>query len=242
MNGLFNLPAPLFDLIDHALAGALPSGVRIALWAVVTSLLSMGLYWLLSPQSRIAGAKAQAREARRALEGYDGDLADAGPLIRAQFAAVFRQIAYVLPASLAAIVPVLCVLSWADARFSYTLPAPGASPPELVVEPSRYEARWSLEQVPARVIVSDPAQPEELRELPITHAIPVIEQRRWWHALFGNPLGYLPDAGGVTRIEMRLPSQRHQPFGPEWLGSWLAIFLPVMVLASFTVLRVGKIH
>jgi hypothetical protein len=42
--------------------------LRLVLWGVIAAVLSIGAYWLLSPQTRIAQAKADALAARRALD------------------------------------------------------------------------------------------------------------------------------------------------------------------------------
>ena len=57
--GLFDLPAPLFAWLDGLLSGLAPPTLRLVLWGLVAAALSMGIYWLLSPQERIARAKAK---------------------------------------------------------------------------------------------------------------------------------------------------------------------------------------
>jgi hypothetical protein len=41
--GVFDLPAPLFSLIDGALAGFLPDTVRLIFWGMAAGAASMGL-------------------------------------------------------------------------------------------------------------------------------------------------------------------------------------------------------
>ncbi len=76
----------------------------------------------------------------------------------------------------------------------------------------------------------------------LTMPIPVIEQRRWWNWLVGNPLGYLPDGDRVERVEIGLPERAYLPFGPPWMRSWLALLLPTMILVSLTTYRLARIQ
>src|SRR3546814_11655026 len=80
--GLLDLPAPLFGWLDGALGHLMPATARLILWGIAAAILSMVLYKALSSQERIAVTKAKAAEARRTLDGYDGEFAGAWPLIR----------------------------------------------------------------------------------------------------------------------------------------------------------------
>jgi hypothetical protein len=80
--GLLDLPAPLLDWLDAALSNVITApGLRLALWGAVGAVLSMALYWALSPQERIARIKAEALAARQRLDSYEGALGDAWPMI-----------------------------------------------------------------------------------------------------------------------------------------------------------------
>src|SRR6185436_16008877 len=68
--GLLDLPAPFFDFVDRSLLGALPPLLRLILWAIAGAAISLTLYRLLSPQRRIAQAKAAAVSV--APEAYSG--------------------------------------------------------------------------------------------------------------------------------------------------------------------------
>ncbi len=110
--GLFDLPASLFAALDQFMAMGLPATIRLVIWGAIGGAVTMGLYRLLSPQAKIGRAKQAAQVARRRLYEFDGDLADAGPLIRGQFIATFKHIGLVLPATLAAMLPLLALLGW----------------------------------------------------------------------------------------------------------------------------------
>ena len=107
---LFDLPAPLFATLDAGLATVLPAVARLAVWAALAGVGTLFLYKWLSPQGRIGEAKRAAREARRALNGFDGEFGDAGPLIRDQFVTAFRHLGLVVIPTLISILPLLALL------------------------------------------------------------------------------------------------------------------------------------
>ena len=98
--GLFDLPAPLFNVLDGAMATVLPAAARLAIWAVFGAVLTMFLYKLCSPQAKIGQAKREAKAARQRLNAFDGDFADAGPLIKNQFTTAFKHVGMVVPGTL----------------------------------------------------------------------------------------------------------------------------------------------
>src|SRR5699024_371258 len=126
--GLLNILSPVFGAIDDTVAPVLPAALRMVLWAAILAVGTMLLYKLLSPQKRIGRAKREAREARRKLNTFDGEFAEAGPLIRNQFVTAFKHIGLVVPGTIIAILPLLCFLVWADNHFGYTLPETGDTP------------------------------------------------------------------------------------------------------------------
>src|SRR5512147_907960 len=123
--GMHDLPAPLLDLVDRELLGALPPLAHLIMWAIAAAILSLTLYRWLSPQQRIAETKAAALSARRRLNAHDGDLESALPLMRQSIA----------------LSPVLALLVWLDGAYSHDLPAVGATP-TIAVEPQAFGAQW----------------------------------------------------------------------------------------------------
>jgi hypothetical protein len=104
----------LFDivgLIDGWMAGWLPSLLRIALWAVFSGIISMGIYVLLSPQQRFLNLKAEQKEVRQRLKHYDADWDGLLLLIRKDLALSFRQLALVIVPFVCAVAPVLLLFS-----------------------------------------------------------------------------------------------------------------------------------
>lgn len=235
--GLLDLPAPLYAAADRALAGALPPLARLVAWAALAGVVSVLLYRALSPQRRIAATKAQAAALRRRLDTHDGALGEALPLLRAQLAASLRHVGLVLPATLLASLPVLTLLVWLDTAYAHRLPGPGEPAPPIAVTPPHLAARWHPDPPGVTVLGGTRPAAQVRLSAPVTH----IEQKAWWNALVGNPLGYLPPAGPVQRIEIGLPERRYVPFGPPWLGNWLTVFLAVLTAVSLAVHRLARV-
>lgn len=234
--GLLDLPAPLFDYVDRSLLGVLPPLARLILWAIAGAAVSLALYRLLSPQRRIAQAKAAALEARRRLNAHDGDLESALPLMRQSMKAALRHVALVFPAAIVASLPVLALLVWLDAAYGYQLPQDRQAP-AVSVEPETYSGRW---QPDGSIEVRDESGAEVAR-LTLAEPIAQIAKRQWWNTIIGNPAGYLPDQGPIDSISIALPERQYLPVGPDWLRSWLTVALTVLVIASLLIMRIARI-
>lgn len=236
--GLFDLPAPLFSALDQAMSAFMPPIARIVVWAILAGAVTITLYRFLSPQKRIGHAKREAKQARRNLNQFDGELTDAGPLIRAQFLSAFKHIGLVVPGTLISILPLLCLLIWLDTHYSRGYPS-AENTPEIHVQPAALTAEWENGDIPhIRIFDAD----ELLTDIALTSPVPVIEKRRWWNLLVGNPLGYLPDGGEIERIRVELPEKAYLTVGPGWLHSWPIIFLPVMFATSLLIYRLAGIE
>lgn len=237
--GLFNLPAPLFNVVDAGMAGMLPATARLAVWAAIGAITTMLLYKMLSPQTRIGEAKRRAKAARRRLNAFDGDFADAGPLIRDQFASAFRHVGLVVPGTMLAILPLLCLLLWAETHYGQALPEPERAPAISTV-PEGFASEWRSAHEPPHVLVT--RNGETIADIAMTAPVGVVTQQSWWHWLAANPLGYLPDDAAVEQIHIHLPERHYLAFGPDWMRGWLAIFIPVMFIVSLAIYRWAKIE
>lgn len=234
--GLLDLPAPLFDFVDRSLLGALPPLLRLILWAIAGAAVSLALYRLLSPQRRIAQAKAAALDARRKLNAHDGDLETALPLMRQSMKAALRHVGLVFPGALIASLPVLALLVWLDAAYGYQLPQ-GQQAPAVSVDPATYSGQW---QPNGSVEVRD-QKGGEVARLTLVEPITHIGKRQWWNVLIGNPAGYLPDQGPIESVSIALPERQYLPIGPDWLRSWVTVALTVLVIASLLIMRIARI-
>lgn len=238
--GVLDFPGRLYAIVDRGLATGLPPSGRLVCWAVLGGVISMAVYWGLSPQTKIAAAKAQAAEARRQLNAYTGDFASAGPLIRAQLRAAVWHVALVLPATLVASLPVLSLLVWLETSYGYDFPHADEMPTVEVV-PASFQGRWRDGPDGPHVEIST-KDGRPVSEIAIEAPIPHIEKQRWWNVLVGNPVGYLPASGRVESVTIALPAKRYLTVGPAWARSWLAIFLPALMLTSLAVYRIGRIE
>lgn len=135
---LFDLPAPLFSLVDSLLALALPPVLRLALWAVLAGWLTMLLYRRFSNQEEIGALKAMQKTQQRSIAGFDGEFAELMPLIRHTLSLGFRQLGFALGPALLATVPVLFIVIWVAGEFAYVIPSAG-SEVYLSIEPASSE-------------------------------------------------------------------------------------------------------
>ena len=237
--GLFDLPAPIFDLLDAAMASVLPAAVRLAIWALLGAVVTMFLYKLLSPQSRIGEAKRRAKAARQRLNAFDGDFADAGPLIKDQFVSAFRHVGLVVPGTLLAILPLLALLLWAETNYGHAMPEGGA-PPTIQTVPEGFATNWQGDRDPARLSVN--ADGQSIVDIEMNAPVGIVTKQPWWHWLAENPLGYLPDDAPVEQVRIALPTLEVIPFGPGWMRSWLFVFIPVMFIVSLLIYKWAKIE
>lgn len=239
--GLLDLPAPLYAALDRWMQVALPPAGRLILWAALGGVLSVWLYRLLSPQAKIAAAKQEVARTRRDLDRHEGDFASALPLIKAQLGAAFRHLGLVLPATLIASLPVLTLLVWLDTAYGHAYPAPGEVP-RIAVAPLEMSAEWRTEPgAPPHILVRGP-DGAELLDVAWRAPVTIIEKPGTWSWLIANPAGSLPENGPVERIFVDLPERHYLSFGPDWLRSWLGLFLPALVVVSLAIHRLARVH
>jgi hypothetical protein len=239
--GLLDLPAPLFARLDELLSGLASPTLRLVIWGVVAAVLSMGLYWLLSPQARIAQAKADAIAARRALDAYDGEFAGAWPLIGRLLRTALRQLGLVTGPALLASVPVLALLVWLSTAYGYAFPNGAEIPVRTLPETGAARAQPVQAQAGHEVVVLDGAG-NVVERISLTVPVPTIHKRQWWNALVGNPLGYLPDSSRLESIELGLPQKEYLTVGPAWLRAWYVVFLSVVLAVSLAIKFAARIE
>jgi hypothetical protein len=242
--GLFDLPGPLLSWLDGLLGLFAPPTLRLILWGLLTGAASMALYWALSPQRKISAAKAGAVAARRSLDAYDGDFADAWPLIRAVLGQAVRQFRLVLWPALLASLPAVCLLVWISTAYGYSFPAPAATV-AIHTAPRQLQAELTAPAPPpaaGRAIVVADQQGKVIDTVPWAMPIATLHKRQWWNLLFGNPAGYLPDDAAVELIELDLAPNQYLPFGPSWLRPWYGVFFAALVLGSLAVKLVWRIE
>ncbi len=258
--GILDLPAPLLSWADGELGLVLGPSLRLAVWAILGSLLSMTIYRELTPQRRLALIEAATRRIRFRLDRHEGELGEAMPTILRMLKLSLLRLRLVLLPALVAALPVICLFVWASSTFNAKLP----SNPVAVVARAKPDS-FTAEVTPprARPVVTAPAAPslgpapahaattkkgpskahvvarapdgQVVARVALKAPVETIEKRTWWNALIGNPGGYLPADGPVDRIDLDLPRMVYLPFGPDWLRGWEALFFSVMLLSSIAI-------
>jgi len=244
--GLLDLPAPLFAWLDTALAEVVSAPLRLTLWALLAAAISMGLYALLSPQRRIARAKADALAARAALDRFDGELTEAWPLIRNVLASACRQLALVTWPAILSSLPVLALLVWLSTTYGHAFPGRDT---DVAIRTVPEELDAQLETVPAaassaphhQIVIRD-ASGEVVDRVFWRAPVPTIHKREWWNLLLGNPAGYLPDDSPLERLDLDLPPKQYLSVGPDWVRLWYVPFFGVLLLASLAIKVAARIE
>jgi hypothetical protein len=211
----------------------------LALWGLASGVASMWLYAMISPQRRIAEGKRAQYAARLELDGFDGEFADAWPLIRRLLGSSLGQVRRVLMPAVLASLPVLCVLVWLSNAYGYQPPQRDTP---IQVMPAELQERWQTTDSPQPQIEIHDSQGGLVTRVVLGAPVPTMEKRRWWNLLIGNPAGYLSSDGTVERLQPELPRRQHLPFGPDWMRGWELVFLFATVVASLVLKRWRGIH
>jgi hypothetical protein len=252
--GLFDLPGPVLFWLDSRLF-LLPDLVRILIWAAIGSAASMALYAVLSPQRRLVAIKARISESQAVVEAYSGDFRGALPLLKSQIGLSLRHVGLTLLPAVVGSLPVLFLIPWLALRFGWALPDPG-TPVTVTASPAREDLSWQP-PLPAlagpgswQVSWPHPGNSANLRAadgtvlltLPLSQPTPVLTKRRWWHLLFGERAGYLPEDAPVESVELGLSRKTMIPGLPPWLAGWEAPFFGGMLLFSIAIKMRYRIH
>ena len=256
--GFFDLPGPVFTALDN-LMGAVPDYPRLLLWATLTAIISMTLYWLCSKQDKVAAAKQRAIAARARMAGYEGtDFGEMLPLAKESLVASGRHFGIVLWPAVLSSLPALAIIVWVSGQFGYLLPEPGtelytytqpeirldnleqaAPAPSVEGSAARYALSYPQEAEPRDIVA---ANGELLATLPLAAPVPVIHKRAWWNSLIGNPNGYLPDNYEIEAIYFELASTEYLGFGPGWVRGWEFSYFLLLIIVSLGIKLAFRIH
>ncbi len=238
--GLFDLPAPLFNYLDRTLLGFLPASVHILIWAAIGAFLSMELYRVLSPQAKVAQLKLELQEVQAKVADFDGEFPEAWPMLKHMIGLALQRIVAVLPSTLIASLPLLCIVVWLDSAYGYSFPPQGQA--VQVEPPAPYTGKWvdTGAGLPHAQVLNSGGQ--VVADTPVHAAIPVLHKWQWWNALLGNPAGYLSKDAPVDEVRIALPAQTIFNIGPSWLRGWEPSFFLAVLLIALTLKWVRQIE
>jgi hypothetical protein len=251
--GFFDLPAPLFMVIDNLMSG-LPVYPKLLIWSALTAILSMALYWFCSKQDEVAEAKQRALAARRSMASYQGtEFDEMLPLAKESLIASGRHFGIVLWPALLSSLPALAIIVWVSNQFAYSLPNPGAymhahTDPEIpladlsavLIQPElAFMVEYPETGKSYDIVV---ANGEYLLTLPLSAPVPVVHKRQWWNWLIGNPNGYLPAENEIEAIHFTLPAIKYLNVGPGWVQGWEFSYFSLLIIVSLAIKFAFRIH
>lgn len=257
--GLFDMLSPLFALLDGFMARQLGLSAlwRIAVFAVIASVLSMFVYRYLSNQSLIAQLKVQIRDVQRTLSQTHLQAGELRTAIKKNLTLTGRQLFLSFWPALLASVPIVFLLVFCSNQFSYSSPAVGdrryVTPIGLHDSPADYswqggnvqwDARkraWTFYDQGDETLILNYRSEPQLR-LPTLVSAGVLHKKRWWNWLIANPAGYLDENARIDQFEFNTPTQRIIDWGPAWMRGWMFAFIVFLLIFSLAIKRVWKIH
>lgn len=262
--GLLDWPGVLLGVINQPLVAVLPEPVVLALWALVSSWLTMWVYRRFSNQEAMAALKPKIKAVQKKLSGYDGEFAGLAPLIRENFSLAGRQLGLALGPALLAGVPVLFVLVWISNAYGVFMPPAGAQVEVRALAAADADpANWRWHGTQAESVADDDEtghawrltwpssqdtatliteRGEEIVEIPPEYPAPVVHQRQWWNALIGNPAGYFEPGSPAEAVYLGLPRKQMLPFGPGWMRGWEFLYFVLLIIGSLGLKFIWRIH
>lgn len=230
----FDLPAPLFSVIDRSFASVGGGSLRLALWAVVSSVVCMGIYRLTSNQKQIETLKKDIATAKASFnENPPDDMAAAMAASRHMLMLSLKQIGKSLGPTLLSGLPVIFVFAFLANTYSYDAPVNGAE-----LQASYVHADGLVEQRS----VTWPVKDEAIIPGTVPGVSAVIYPRDWTSALFGNPGGDLKDGTGLDHIAIGLTPKTYLSMMPSMLSGWEGLFLILMMTISLVIKFAFRIH
>ena len=211
--GLFDLPAPVFNMVDGVLALGLPHLVRLVLWTVC----AVGLGFLLYKRLSFHASN----------ESGDAPKIHILPMIYGVLPTLFLGVwfsnsyEYAVPKVGTNVKMELhSIVSQKTGEIK--------SPPMPKLD--KFEKAWPIAS--GKLVFRDTgsATGTALRASP---AVPVVAKKVWWNALFGNPIGYIPAEFAIEKITFGVSPLKLIPVDNYWLSNWKTWFALVLGLSIF---------
>ncbi len=235
---------PLFSKIDSAFASFLPPALRIVGWGLLGGVLSLLIYWGLSPQTMIARLKKQSAEFRAGMLNVDAELPEFMSLSMRSTWASLRLCAVVVLPALAAAIPVLVFAAWVSAAMGYMIPV-GAEL-EASAQDCNIPVSILLQSdapLSADTVVSLSAEGIEIYSgVPLSPPTPIIYKQRWWHLFVGSNVGYLDSRSTVDAVRLHLPEYEFLGFLPAWGRGWGGLYFVSVFVSALLTKFIFKIH
>ncbi len=257
--GLFDLPAPLLSFADAYLALLFNPFLRLVFWGVISALISMLFYRLLSRQQALTQLKSEIKSVQQDMNAFEGEFSDLMPLVRRNLGLAMKRVWMTLLPAIVAGLPLISVIAWCSNEFSYELPAENSEVPIHIVsisdreitirfapdidtpEPSDPDSRiisWPSESAPVDLYVND----QIILQLPVSAPVSIIHKKQWWNSLVANPAGYLDQGSLVDAVKFQLPPQETLSFGADWIRSWWFTYFLVLIIVSIVLKFRFDIH
>lgn len=251
--GLLDLPFPLLNLVDGALASFLPPVARIVLWGLLGGAVAMLLYRLVSNQERIRGKFEAMREIRGQLAKAE-EFDEVKRLSMLNLRTSLSALGNVIGPALVSALPVLVMIAWMAAHYGFERPAAGmainlttspvgaelTSEPAAALEINGVARTIAWPAADGTTMLAD-ASGTELIALPIEPPLDIVGPHRWWNWLIGNPAGYLPDGAAIQTLRFEFEPARYLGFGPGWMRGWEVVFFVSMLINSIVLKIVLRI-
>lgn len=95
---------------DQWLQSFMPPLASVAIWALISSVVSMGMYAKLAPQHRLAGLKDRQKALRKQMLTFDGEWDEAKKLVGENLSVSLRLIGLCIGPVLVATVPIVWIM------------------------------------------------------------------------------------------------------------------------------------
>jgi hypothetical protein len=227
--------------------------IALILYGFAGGLISMLLYWLLSPQRRIRENKKELARLRRLLAAEDDEFSNVLRLSFQSLAATGKVLGLTLAPVLVAVGPVLLLIVWVESEYSKRDPVPGdqiqisvrpeddteITGPGIRKRDGGWEIIWPDRSFKLRVS-------SETGDL----VLAVDEKEPFRHAMVNSrlanllklPYRKLPADGPIQRVSLGLPSREFLSFGPRFVREWYFPFFLSMLVASLGTKVAFRIH
>ncbi len=258
--GLFDLPTPLFNLLD-GLISFIPELFRLIIWGLIAGYGSMWLFKRCSNQAKIQGLKQQVKANQKLMASFEGEMGELMPLVGTTLKLAFKQLGAALGPALLVSIPVIFMLAWLSNSYGLVQPNAGENylaetqtTIESGFDPNDYQwenterVRWGNDDQTWGFVWPEADQELKLNRgdinifsISATNISPVIHKKQWWNWLIANPMGYLPADSKMELMRFNFQQNKIQEMGPTWMHGWMFTFFMSFLVFSLAFKFILKI-